>query len=93
MLEKRDTSPMVKTRRIQRQVRIQETNNPPCSLFDTTVEYSSDDLPEWFAPLQAIVEDETFTDMRINLGGRVVYHITLVDEAERIHPVLREKEG
>jgi hypothetical protein len=82
MSEKKDTSPMVQSRRIKRQIRIQETNHSSSSLFDTTVEYPSNDLPEWFAPLQAIVEDETFTDLRINLGGRVQYHVTLVEETK-----------
>jgi hypothetical protein len=78
MTEKKDTSPMVKTRRIERQVRIQEINNPPTALFDVAVEYPSTDLPEWFEGLQSIVEDETFTSLEINLGGKVRYHITIV---------------
>lgn len=76
---KKDTSPMVRSRRIKRFIRIQEENVPPSSLFDTTVEYPSDALPEWFAGLQSIVEDETFTSLDISIGeGRVLYHITIV---------------
>jgi hypothetical protein len=81
MSEKQDTSPMVKSRRVKRLVRIQEINTPSSELFDTTVEYPSDDLPEWFAGLQSIVEDETFTSMDINLGDKVRYHITLKEQA------------
>lgn len=79
--EKKDTSPLVKSRRIKRQIRIQEVNNPPSSLFDITVEYPSDQLPEWFAGLQSIVEDETFTSLEINLGERVRYRIAIASEA------------
>ncbi len=78
--EKKDLSPMVKAKRIKRMIRIQEINTPPSSLFDVTVEYPSDGLPDWFAPLQPIVEDETFSSMSINLGGKVYYRITIVHE-------------
>jgi hypothetical protein len=88
MAETKDTSPLVKSRRIKRLVRIQEVNNPPSSLFDTTVEYPSDRLPEWFAGLQSIVEDEVFTGMIIYIDGRKVdYHITIVG------PLQAQKEG
>ena len=73
-----DTSPMIPSKRHKKLVRIQEVNTPPSTLFDTTVEYLSDELPEWFAPLQPIVEDETFTKMIINLGEKVRYHITAI---------------
>ncbi len=69
---------MVKSRRIERQVRIQEKNNPPSELFDITKIYASTDLPEWFAGLQSILEDETFTSMEINLGNRVHYLLSIV---------------
>ncbi|HVB20662.1 MAG TPA: hypothetical protein VNG51_01775 [Ktedonobacteraceae bacterium] len=82
MAETKDTSPLVTSRRIKRLVRIQEENTPPVGLFDTTVEYASDSLPEWFAPLQPIIEDETFTSMEINLGGKVYYHITIARSDE-----------
>lgn len=72
---------MVKSKRIKRLVRIEEKNIPPSRLFDVTVEYPSDALPEWFAPLQPIVEDETFTSMIINLGGKVHYHVTIVSKS------------
>lgn len=72
-----DTAPFIRSRRIKRQIRIEERNIPPSSVFDTTVEYASDQLPEWFAPLQPIVEDETFTSMTINLGGKVQYYISI----------------
>ena len=88
MVEKKDTSPFIKSERIKRLVRIQEVNTPPSPSFDITVEYPSDELPEWFAPLQPVIEDATFTSMDIHLGakttpGKVRYHITLVVEAER----------
>lgn len=77
-----DTSPLVPSTRHHQTVRIEEINNPPSTLFDTTVEYPSDNLPEWFKPLQAIVEDDTFTSMDINLGDRVRYHISIVNKVE-----------
>ena len=73
-----DTAPFIRSRRIKRLIRIQEQNTPPVSLFDVTVEHPSDQLPEWFAPLQPIVEDETFTDMHINLGQKTHYHLSIV---------------
>lgn len=82
MTDKKDTSPMIKSRRIKRMIRIEEENNPPSSVFDTCVEYPSYDLPEWFQGLQSIVEDETFTSMEISLGERVKYRITLVGSEE-----------
>lgn len=82
-----DTSPMIRSRRIKRRVCIQEVNNPPSRLFDITAEYPSDDLPEWFAGLQSIVEDETFTRLIIFLGnGKVRYHITIKEEGEQTRP-------
>jgi hypothetical protein len=84
MDKEKDTSPLVKSRRIKRHIQIKERNNPPITLFDTTVVYPSDDLPEWFAGLQSIVEDETFTKMLINLGGKVFYHITIADVTEEV---------
>jgi hypothetical protein len=80
----KDTSPMIRSRRIKRPIRIEERNDPPMpNTFDTTVEYSSDALPEWFKGLQSVVEDETFTGMVITLGGgRVRYHISLANEVE-----------
>lgn len=75
---KKDTSPFVRSRRIKRNIHIQEINTPPSSVFDIGVNYPSDELPEWFAPLQPIVEDETFTNMEINLGDRVKYLISIV---------------
>jgi hypothetical protein len=79
--EKSDTSPMVKARRINRHIRIEERNDPPSALFDVSTVYPSDALPEWFAGLQAIVEDETFTNLEIHLGKSVSYHISLAGEA------------
>lgn len=78
MTEKKDTSPMIKSMRIKRMIRIEEANTPPSPVFDTCVEYPSYELPEWFSGLQSIVEDETFTSMEINLGDRVKYLISLV---------------
>lgn len=79
-MSSKDTSPIVKAKRIKRQVRIEEKNTPSSWLFDVTVEYPSDALPEWFQGLQPIVEDETFTSMIINLGDKVHYHVTIVSE-------------
>jgi hypothetical protein len=93
--QKKDTSPLVKPTRHKQTVRIQEVNTPPSTLFDVTVEYPSDDLPEWFKPLQSIVEDDTFTSMDINLGERVRYHISIVDKKEYDHslfPFIRTAE-
>lgn len=80
--EEKDTAPLVRSRRIKRLVRIEEVNIPPSRLFDTTVEYPSDALPEWFRGLQSIVEDATFTEIHINLGGKVLYHLTIVEKRE-----------
>lgn len=75
----KDTSPFVKPTRVKKMVRIQEINDPPApNTFDVTVEYPSDELPEWFQPLQAVLEDETVNSMTINIGnGRVRYEIKL----------------
>lgn len=63
-------------------VRIEELNDPPSSLFDTNVVYSSSELPGWFQPLQAIFEDTSFTEMWIKLDSHVQYHISLVEESK-----------
>jgi hypothetical protein len=78
-MAEKDTSPFIKPTRIKKQVTIQEINNPPAPLtFDTTVEYPSDGLPEWFAPLQPVLEDQTVDSMDIVIGkGKVRYHITV----------------
>lgn len=91
--KKKDTSPLVKPTRHKQIIRIQEINNPPSSLFDTIAEYPSDELPEWFAPLQSIVEDDTFTSMDIHLGDKVAYHISIVDKKEHpLFPFIRTTE-
>lgn len=74
-----DTSPLVPPVRIRRTVTIQEINDPPSPhLFDTVVEYPSDALPEWFRPLQPVLEDRTVSEMDIVIGGgRVRYHLTV----------------
>jgi len=78
--QKKDTSPLTKARRIKRLVQISEEHAPPSSRFDRSVEYPSDDLPEWFAGLQSIVEDEMFTSMEIRInGGEVFYHISILE--------------
>lgn len=59
---------------VARKIRIQETNEV-ASLFDTTVEYSSDALPEWFAAMRSIVEEPEFRNMTIAVGGGVHYLI------------------
>ena len=71
---------MVHARRIKRTIRIEERNTPPSSVFDVTVAYASDALPEWFAGLQSIVEDETFTSMTLKLGEKVEYLISIVQD-------------
>jgi hypothetical protein len=74
-----DTSPFIQPIRVKRLVVIQEINTPPApNTFDTTTVYPSDALPEWFAPLQPVLEDRTVDSMDITIGGgRVRYHITL----------------
>jgi hypothetical protein len=76
-----DTSPMIQPTRRKRLVTIQEINDPPMpASFDVTVSYPSDALPEWFAPLQAILEDQTVDGLDIHIGkGRVRYHITVTE--------------
>lgn len=73
--QQKDISPMVPYKRYKRRVHIEEKNDIMKS-FDTTVDYESDDLPEWFKPLQPIVEDSVFTSMVINLDT-THYHITI----------------
>jgi hypothetical protein len=77
----KDTSPMIRSWRIERSISIEERNDPPMpNSFDVKVVYASTALPEWFQGLQSIVEDETFTSMIITLGnGRVRYHISIAD--------------
>lgn len=83
--EKKDTSPMIRSKRIIRDIRIEEINNPPApNTFDTVVVYRSDDLPEWFEGLRAIVEDDTFSSMMINLGDRVRYEISIAANEDQI---------
>lgn len=72
-----DTSPMISSIRHKKRIRIQEVNDIATS-FDTTVEYPSDALPDWFKPLQPIVEDWVFTSMQIHLET-THYHITVVE--------------
>lgn len=72
---KKDTSPMVPSRCIKKYVQITEHNSVMKSM-NTQVEYESDNLPEWFKPLQPIIEDETFSSMHISLGKDVHYFIT-----------------
>lgn len=78
----KDTSPFVPPTRIKRKVTIQEINDPPMpNTFDVTVEYPSDGLPEWFAPLQPVLEDRTVDSLDITIGGgRVRYHISMTNE-------------
>ncbi len=93
--QKKDTSPLVKPIRHKQTIRIEEIHTPVSPVFDVTVEYPSDDLPEWFAPLQSIVEDDTFTSMDVHLGEQVRYHISIVDKKEHDHslfPFIRTAE-
>lgn len=81
MTDKKDTSPIFgPSRRIKRYVEIEEQNDTPMpNTFDTRVSYYSDNLPEWFAPLQPIIEDTSFTRMEITLGdGLVTYQISKI---------------
>lgn len=91
MAQQQDTAPFIRSRRIKRTIRIQEENKPKSLMFDVVAEYPSDALPEWFAPLQAIVEDETFTSMVINLGNRVIYHLSIVSPVETSAPAEQKK--
>ena len=80
-----DTSPLVPPVRRKRIVTIQEINDPPSpTIFDTTVTYPSDALPEWFRPLQPVLEDLTVDCMTFVLGGgRVRYHLTVRSDEQR----------
>lgn len=89
--EKKDTSPFVRSQRIERMIIIKEENNPPSDTFDVTVTYPSTDLPEWFAPLQPIVEDETFTSMTIDLGGRTCYKISVEGPVQKYNREMDER--
>lgn len=83
-----DTSPLVPTTRHKRNIRIEERNIPASpSIFDVTVNYPSDRLPEWFKDLQSVLEDDTFTNMVINLGNRTFYHISDADQAIPEKPI------
>jgi len=82
---KKDTSPVFgNAPRHKKLVTIKQVNEFAPSL-DVTAHYPSDELPEWFATLQSIVEDEGFSNrgqIVITLGsddgtgGSVKYHIT-----------------
>ncbi|HLZ64431.1 MAG TPA: hypothetical protein VKR06_46480 [Ktedonosporobacter sp.] len=81
----KDTSPVFgRAPRLRKIVTIKQVNEFAPSM-DVTAVYLSDELPEWFAPLQSIVEDEGFSSrgsIVITLGsddgtgGKVVYNIT-----------------
>lgn len=64
-----------------KRVRIQETNEIASS-FNTTVEYMSDELPDWFNVLQPVIEDDGFTNMTIAIKD-VHYLISLADTEPR----------
>jgi hypothetical protein len=76
--EKKDTSPIFgQSQRHKRKILIEERNEPPMpNTFDTMARYPSDELPEWFAPLQPIVEDASFTSMVILFENRQTKSIT-----------------
>ena len=76
MLE--DTAPFIRPTRVKREITIQEINDPPMpNSFDVTKVYPSDGLPEWFAPLKDVLEDQTVDSLEIVLGGgKVRYKIT-----------------
>jgi hypothetical protein len=92
MEEKKDTSPVFgRAPRHKKIVTIKQENEFAPSL-DVTAVYPSDELPEWFAPLQSIVEDEGFSSggqIVITLGsddgtgGSVKYYITAVRVEEK----------
>ena len=77
---KKDTAPFCKTTRRKCRVQIQERNRY-ATTFNVTKQYPSDALPEWFAPLQSIVEDTSFTNMIIR-NHDVRYHISIVKEEQ-----------
>lgn len=81
---KKDTAPFIRSARVKRLIRIEEKNDGGSLLFDTIVEYPSNELPEWFQPLQPIVEDHAFTSMVIN-NNSVHYHITIVKKEDLEH--------
>lgn len=76
-----ETGPIVPPRRVRKLVRVEEVNNPLSTIFDAVKQYKSDELPLWFRPLQAVIEDEQFTSMTINLGDRVEYRISIIAPA------------
>ena len=78
-----DTSPMVQSMRSKKLVRIIE-DNEVMIYMNTSVLYSSDELPEWFKPLQPIIEDWTFSSMIINLED-VHYKISVEEDAQGGH--------
>lgn len=94
--KKKDTSPFIRSRRIQRNIRIEERNIPASPTFDITVEYPTNELPEWFQGLQSILEDETFKAMQINLNNRVFYNLNIaragqtVNDAEEIQETIEQ---
>jgi 8-oxo-dGTP pyrophosphatase MutT (NUDIX family) len=77
--KKQDAAPMVKPTRRKCRVQIQERNRY-ASMFNTTVQYDSDNLPEWFKGLQSIVEDLDFRKLTIKIGSDVRYHISIAEE-------------
>jgi len=96
-----DTSPIFgRSERIKRMIKIEELNDPPMpNTFDTTVEYASDSLPEWFQGLQSVVEDAGFTGMVITLGGNrrgggiTRYHLSAIEtDIERYNRERDERE-
>lgn len=75
----KDTSPIVAPKQVKKIVQITEHNTITRSL-NTNVEYESGNLPEWFKPLQSIVEDTTFTSMIIVIGNGDVHYIITATE-------------
>lgn len=91
--DEESTAPMVPPRRYKRQVRITEQNDVMVSM-DTSKVYPSDDLPDWFKPLCAIIEDADVEEVIINLHD-VHYLITPEEgsqgQAMKMRDILREQ--
>jgi hypothetical protein len=49
-------------------VTIQISERSIASIFNTDVEYQSNELPTWFQPLRYVFEDEGFTKMTIQIA-------------------------
>ena len=69
----------------KRMIRITETNEI-ASIFNTSEVRPSDDLPEWFAPLRYVVEDDGFVNLTITLGS-VHYLLSVEGQSHEPEPL------